>query len=169
MIRILLAEDDRSMREYLARALPIDESFDAVVAMPLHWRRRLQRGFNQAELLASQIARKRNLPVLHAVRRVRATRTQTGLTNAKRRDNVRGAFRVESDKRPEIDGRRILLVDDVYTTGATVNECARALGASVSRRMPAAMTTARFNASRRGRDRRGPRSPPACPAASGSS
>jgi len=110
---------------YLTRALPLDEPFDAVVPIPLHWMRRFQRGFNQAALLARQIARRRSIPVLRAIRRVRATRTQTGLTNAKRRQNVAGAFRA----RPKcsVQGLRILLVDDVMTTGATGSACAAAL------------------------------------------
>ncbi len=110
---------------YLSRALPLDERFDAVVPMPLHWRRRFQRGFNQAAVLAKDVARRRKIPVLNAVRRVRDTRTQTGLTNAKRRENVSGAFRA-GPGRP-LEGLRILLVDDVMTTGATGSACASAL------------------------------------------
>jgi ComF family protein len=110
---------------YLSRALPLDESFDAVVPMPLHWRRRFQRGFNQAAVLAQDVARRRKIPVLHAVRRVRDTRTQTGLTNAKRRENVSGAFRAGHGS--PLEGLRILLVDDVMTTGATGSACASAL------------------------------------------
>jgi ComF family protein len=119
--------------EYLSRALPLDERFDAIVAMPLHWRRRFERGFNQAALLARQVARRRKIPVLNVVRRVRATRTQTGLTNAKRRDNVSGAFRARRGR--PLEGLRILLVDDVMTTGATADECARALLGAGARRV----------------------------------
>jgi len=111
--------------DYLSRAMPLDEEFDAVVPVPLHWFRRFQRGFNQAALLANYIARKRNLPVLRVVRRVRATRTQTGLTNSKRRLNVAGAFRTRRGR--PVDGLRILLVDDVMTTGSTGSACASAL------------------------------------------
>ena len=67
-----------------------------VVPVPLYKGKQRQRGFNQAALIAAQLARRRKIPVLDAVRRVRATSTQTGLTNAKRRDNVRGAFRISS-------------------------------------------------------------------------
>ena len=115
----------KQLGEYLSRALPLDEGFDAVVPMPLHWRRRFERGFNQAALIAAQVARRRKIPVLHAVRRVRATRTQTGLTNAKRRDNVSGAFRVRRGR--SVKGLRILLVDDVMTTGATGSACGSVL------------------------------------------
>jgi len=110
---------------YLSRALPLDDRFDAVTPMPLHWRRRFQRGFNQAAILAKDVARRRSIPLLHAVRRVRATRTQTGLTNAKRRENVSGAFRAGRGR--PLAGLRILLVDDVMTTGATGSACAFAL------------------------------------------
>jgi len=115
----------KPLGEYLSRTLPLDEGFDAVVPMPLHWRRRFERGFNQAALIASQVARRRKIPVLHAVRRVRATRTQTGLTNAKRRDNVSGAFRAGRGR--SLEGLRILLVDDVMTTGATASACGSVL------------------------------------------
>ncbi len=114
-----------TLAEYLSRALPLDERFDAVVPMPLHWRRRFQRGFNQAEALAKDVARRRRIPLLKAVRRIRATRTQTGLTNARRRENVSGAFRAGRGR--PLEGLRILLVDDVMTTGATGSACASAL------------------------------------------
>ena len=111
--------------EFLSRALPLDEPFDAVAAVPLHWRRRFTRGFNQAELLAAQVARRRGIPALRALRRLRFTRAQTGLTNAGRRKNVAGAFRARG--RAPLEGLRILLVDDVMTTGATGSACATAL------------------------------------------
>jgi competence protein ComFC len=109
----------------LARALPLDQTFDVIVPMPLHWRKRWQRGFNQSELLAQEISRRTHLPVRTALRRVRYTNAQAGLTNAKRRENVSGAFRAR--KSESLRGRRVLLVDDVMTTGATAASCARAL------------------------------------------
>jgi len=110
---------------FLALALPRDEEFDAVVPMPLHWMRRWSRGFNQAELLAREIGRRTSAPVGNLVRRVKATAAQAGLTNAKRRANVRGAFRVR--RGASVSGLRVLLVDDVMTTGATASACARVL------------------------------------------
>jgi len=110
---------------FLALALPRTEQFDVVVPMPLHWLRRWKRGFNQSELLAREIAKRSCVPVKSFVRRTKATTPQAGLTNAKRRANVKGAFRV---RRPDrVRGLRILLVDDVMTTGATASACARAL------------------------------------------
>jgi ComF family protein len=91
----------------------------------LHWRKRWQRGFNQAELLANEIGRRTHTPVRNALRRVRGTQSQAGLTSAKRRENVSGAF--QAKRRARLDGSRVLLIDDVMTTGATAASCARAL------------------------------------------
>jgi competence protein ComFC len=105
--------------------------------MPLHWLRQWRRGFNQSELLANALARRLGIPVINAVRRIHNTQTQTGLSNSKRRENVAGAFRVKmtrsfppaaSRRRPTpVTGLRILLVDDVMTTGATASACAATL------------------------------------------
>ena len=117
----------------LAVALPRDQEFDLIVPMPLHWRKRWQRGFNQSALLATEIGRRSNVPVKNALRRIRPTATQAGLTNAKRRLNVSGAFRAR--KRAVLDGQRVLLVDDVMTTGATAASCARALKLAGAKRV----------------------------------
>lgn len=109
----------------LASALPREQGFDVIVPMPLHWRKRWRRGFNQAGLLAREIARRTNLPVSHALRRVKHTAAQAGLTNAKRRENVSGAFRARH--KAALAGQRVLLIDDVLTTGATAASCARVL------------------------------------------
>jgi ComF family protein len=111
--------------EWLARALPREQAFDVVVPMPLYWYKRMQRGFNQSELLARHIARRWNVPLKGVLRRKKATAPQAGLTNSKRRLNVQGAFAMKSGVR--LDGQRILLVDDVLTTGATAAAAARAL------------------------------------------
>jgi ComF family protein len=109
----------------LGRAVPRNSEFGAVVPMPLHWRRRWRRGFNQSELLAAVIARRLGLPLVNAVRRRKSTPPQAGLTSAERRTNVAGAFQVRN--RRSIEGRHVLLIDDVLTTGATASACAAAL------------------------------------------
>lgn len=105
--------------------LPRETRFDMVVPMPLHWARQWKRGFNQSELLARVVSRRTGIPLIRAVRRRRATPPQAGLSNAQRRTNVAGAFRIR--KRSPMRGRHVLLVDDVMTTGATLSACASAL------------------------------------------
>src|SRR5580692_5452973 len=108
------------MVKLLARGLALEQGFDVIVPMPLHWRKRWQRGFNQSELLAREIGRRINTPVENALRRVRNTAAQAGLTSAKRRLNVSGAFQARKHAAVDaINGRRVLLIDDVMTTGAT--------------------------------------------------
>ena len=102
------------------------EQVDVVMPVPLHWRRRLRRGFNQAELLATDLASRLRLPLLtRNLRRLKSTSTQTRFSRTRRFENVRNAFAVR-DSAP-LEGQRVLLVDDVMTTGATASECARML------------------------------------------
>jgi ComF family protein len=113
------------LAKLLERAIPVDERFDAIVPVPLHWRKQWDRGFNQSELLARHIAGTRGAPMVRALRRKRFTDTQAGLASAGRRRNVSGAFAVKPDF--DLQGKRILLIDDVMTTGATASACAAAL------------------------------------------
>jgi ComF family protein len=99
---------------------------DALVPVPLHWRRGWSRRYNQAGALAKVIGAARDMPVLHrALRRNRRTARQMGLSRAERATNVRGAFQVAD--RSTIAGKRLILIDDVLTTGATVEACTAAL------------------------------------------
>ena len=112
-----------------------------VVPVPLHHSRRRERGFNQAADLAKQL----QLPMLHALRRTRATETQTDLPAARRHRNVRDAFAATRAARA-VDRRVVVLVDDVCTTGATLEACARVLmeaGATEVRAITAARVAAR--------------------------
>ncbi len=117
MARMMMA----SGRELLAEA-------DCVVPVPLYRWRLWRRRFNQAALLARPVARRAGLPFEpRLLARVRATRPQVGLSRAGRAENLQGAFRVPQERRAALQGRRVLLVDDVTTTGATANAAARAL------------------------------------------
>jgi ComF family protein len=107
----------------LSAALPLENTYDVVVPVPLHWRRYWQRGFNQAAQLAKAIAKRRGLRFARPLVRTRWTATQTNLSNTGRRENIAGAFRACG----KVDGLRILLVDDVMTTGATAGACAKIL------------------------------------------
>lgn len=119
----------RSMaRMMVAAGRDLLQDADAIVPVPLHVLRLWGRRFNQAALLARAIARQSGTPCdVRALSRVRATRPQVGLTRQQRALNLQGAFRVPEAARPRIAGRRILLIDDVATTGATGNAAARAL------------------------------------------
>lgn len=101
---------------------------DMLVPVPLHWRRAWSRRYNQSGALARVIGRSAGLPVTgDALRRVRPTQQQIGLSRSERADNVQGAFKVPSEKKSSVQGRRIVLIDDVLTSGATADACARAL------------------------------------------
>ena len=143
----------RPLGELLAAALPREEQWDAVVPVPLHWRRRWRRGFNQSELLAHAVARRWGIPVIKALKRARYTPTQTGLSNTGRRKNVAAAF--AAVRRHPVSGCRILLVDDVMTTGSTAAACARVLrqaGAAGITLLTVARADRRWNAVSLGSD-----------------
>jgi ComF family protein len=97
---------------------------DGLVPVPIHFRRRRERGYNQAELLAEALAERCGLPVRDALVRVKDTLPQVGQGRAKRWENVRGAFELRSSAGT---GRRPVLIDDIQTSGATLEEAARVL------------------------------------------
>ncbi len=98
---------------------------DLMVPVPLHWTRRLRRGFNQSELLARSLAPELGVPVRSVLRRTRRVPHQAGLNRERRLKNLRGAFQLRDPA--AIAGKRVLLIDDVITTGATLNAAAEAL------------------------------------------
>jgi predicted amidophosphoribosyltransferase len=156
--RSLAAPLARSMRHHAGDLLT---DIDWIVPVPLHPRRVRQRGFNQAD----DLARALKLPMLRALRRIRPTRPQSELPAARRHRNVRGAFALARRCMPRgsppravaifhrarvwpqrpaalLDGRCVVLVDDVSTTGATLNACAQVLKAAGAREVRA-LTAAR--------------------------
>ena len=102
------------------------DSFDLLLPVPLHTQRLRERGFNQALLLVKELSRRIGIPYEKTIlQKKRPTIPQVNLSGVEREKGVRGAFHVIGKK--ELEGRSVLLVDDVYTTGATVNECSRVL------------------------------------------
>ncbi|MEG0766265.1 MAG: ComF family protein [Clostridia bacterium] len=124
------------LAEGLFRAFP-NAAYDALVPVPLHRRRLRTRGFNQAALLCEALSVRCGLPVLHALRRKRATRQQARLSARARIRNTQNAFTVTAP----VAGLRLLLVDDVRTTGATFAACADALTAAGARTVTLAAAT----------------------------
>ena len=101
---------------------------DVLVPVPLHWRRGWSRRYNQSGALARVISRQSRVKLAsEALRRIRPTAQQIGLSRPQRATNVQGAFKVAPERSADIAGRRIVLVDDVLTSGATTDACARAL------------------------------------------
>jgi ComF family protein len=126
----------------LLRALPLERNFDSVIAMPMHWRKRWERGFNQAELLAEPVAKRLGLPLKRNLRRTRHTQAQAGLDEAARRANLRGSFTVVAGE--QLSGQHVLLIDDVFTTGATLRAASAALKSAGAARV-SALTLARVD------------------------
>jgi ComF family protein len=118
-----------AMGRWMARAgRELLTDADALVPVPLHWQRGWSRRYNQSGALARAIERQSGVKLVsEALRRVRPTQQQIGLSRSQRATNVQGAFKVAPDRQSLIQGRRVILIDDVLTSGATVDACARAL------------------------------------------
>lgn len=115
---------------WMLAALPADRRAagrraDCVVPVPMHWWKRWRRGFNQAERLGREVSRALSIPMVEALRRPKPSRVQAGLASAARRRNALRSFALSSSG--EVAGKSVLLVDDVFTTGATATACARLL------------------------------------------
>ncbi|MCK9557962.1 MAG: ComF family protein [Candidatus Cloacimonetes bacterium] len=104
------------------------DDYDYLVPVPLHRVRKRERGYNQSELIASKLAHKMGKSYLNCISRTRYTKSQTTLERKERLKNLAGAFRVKNPAM--VKGKRLILVDDVYTTGSTLSEASRALYAA---------------------------------------
>lgn len=99
---------------------------DFIIPVPIHCIRSFKRGYNQSELIADFISEKTNIKLLNnVIKKVKNTKPQSLLSASKRKNNIYNAYKVKNSKL--IDNKTILLIDDIYTTGATVNECAKVL------------------------------------------
>ena len=112
----------------LAKALPLDHNFDLVIAMPMHWRKQWERGFNQAELLANHLSRSYGIPLVPALDRIVDRGSQVGRSGEDRWLAVEGAFACTNPG--VVRNRRLVILDDVITTGATISSCAVELAAA---------------------------------------
>ncbi|MEO7933866.1 MAG: ComF family protein [Chthoniobacterales bacterium] len=140
LVRNLIHDFKYNHREHLRRPLAgwladtLDDSrmtatpIDALIPVPLHATRQRERGYNQARLLAEILAAEFHFPLLHTLKRVRRTQTQTSFDRAERMENLHDAFHVSQNT--AVQNKHLVLVDDVLTTGSTLNECARVLLAS---------------------------------------
>jgi ComF family protein len=119
----------RQLSDWLAEALKdpriAARPFEAFVPVPLHPVRQRDREYNQAELLSRDLTKRTGVPTWPALQRIRNTTTQTKLDREERMENLRGAFQVRQT--PAVKDRHLVLVDDVFTTGSTVEECSRML------------------------------------------
>ncbi|HBU69824.1 MAG TPA: ComF family protein [Elusimicrobia bacterium] len=117
-----------------AKQNKLGEKVDCIVPVPAHWAKRFVRGYNQTELLAKALCKKLEVPVLDGLlKKPVFSFSQTGLSKEKRFANVSGNFKINGNG--ALKGRNILLLDDVYTTGATISECARILKKSGARKV----------------------------------
>ena len=118
-----------AMGRWMARAgRELLDGADMLIPVPLHWRRAWHRRYNQSGALARSIERASGVRLRgDLLQRVRPTEQQVGLSRPQRASNVQGAFKVSVDRQSETAGRRVVLIDDVLTSGATTDACARAL------------------------------------------
>lgn len=115
------------MAQVLAQNFRAEEKL-VLVPVPLFFAKRLSRGFNQSEILAQKLSQILDLPIANLLLRIKATKSQTHFTKEKRLENVKDAFCLSSlGQKENLKNKTVVLVDDVYTTGATLNEAAKVL------------------------------------------
>ena len=125
--RTFLAKDlSVKLAEFIVKE-NIDKNIDVVVPVPMHWFKKWKRGYNQAELLAKNVAELINKPVCNALIRTKYTKPQFNLRKQERRENLENMFVLNKKYVEQIKNKRILLIDDIATTCSTANQCAKVL------------------------------------------
>ena len=119
--------------EYFLKMSPKIPPNSLIIPIPLHKHRHIERGFNQSELIAKFISKKIKIPILTALKKIKSTPDQTELSGEKRRKNIKGVFSITNQE--QIKGKNIILVDDVKTTGSTIEEAAGILKKSGAKRI----------------------------------
>jgi competence protein ComFC len=127
----------QTMARMMTQSVPIEvlRVTDFLTFVPLHPKRQRRRGFNQAELLAKQLGKYWGIPVLPTLKRVINTSPQAELDREQRLEHLKGAFEVEKNSAKTITGKQLILIDDVATTGSTLNEAAKMLKKQGSTRL----------------------------------
>ena len=118
----------RPFGKLLAGTIENPEQYSEIIPVPLHWIRFIQRGYNQSVLLGEELSRHTGIPLVRRLKRIRNTKHQAFLEKEERKTNIKGAFSVRAPEK--IRGKRVLLIDDVMTTGSTLAECAAVLTAA---------------------------------------
>ena len=105
----------------------IFEKIDLITFVPISTKRKRVRGFNQAEEIAKEISKQVGIEVIELLEKVKDNKTQAGLSQKERLENLKGTFKIKDGTEDKISGKNILIIDDVFTTGATLNECSSVL------------------------------------------
>lgn len=103
----------------------LDKEIDIIFYVSLHRRKKAKRGYNQSELLASYVSKKLEIPISHSLKKIKSTKEQHKLNKIERQTNLNNSFKLKNGE--ELEGKTILLIDDLITTGATLDECAKVL------------------------------------------
>lgn len=103
----------------------MEDEIDLIYYIPMHRRKKAKRGYNQSELLASYVSEKLSLPISHNLKKIKSTKEQHRLNKTQRQTNLKDSFKLKNGK--EVEDKTILLIDDLITTGATLDECAKVL------------------------------------------
>lgn len=131
-VKLLKYEKKKYLAEPIARIMfamnkELFENVDIITFVPMTDERKDERGFNQGEEIAKYLSEIVNVPVVKLMEKTKATEHQADLNFKKRCENLKGSFTISSDVKENIRGKNILVVDDVFTTGSTLSECARLL------------------------------------------